>query len=154
MTEQECQQVYQELATLLQDLNLGGVVEQVEARVQAGKLEDRESLADRALQTEIGSAQAVLTKPATYTAQERLLLLIDTVERIVVDTTEIKGALVEFLTEESTRLQAPVTLSFEADRSPLLTESDAQGLEERRQAIGELRQLLQTLRQEAFPVVD
>jgi hypothetical protein len=60
MTELECQQVYQELIILLQDLQLGWVVERIGAKVQGGR--------------------------------EQLLLLIDAVERLVVDTIGIEGA--------------------------------------------------------------
>jgi hypothetical protein len=90
MTEQDCQQVYQELAAMLQDLQLGWVVEQVESRVPLLEDKDLEHSGYSSVQTETTSSQAVLTKPATHTAQEQLLLLIAAAERIVVDTTEIR----------------------------------------------------------------
>jgi hypothetical protein len=84
------------------------------------------------------TSQAVLTKPKTYTEQEQLLLLIDAVERLVVGSIEIEGALVDFLVEETERLQSPITLSFESDNVLALTPED-EGLEARRPAIAELR---------------
>jgi hypothetical protein len=149
MTEPECQQTYQELVAMLQDLQLGWVVEKTEAQVQQGKMADTEAL-DVPAQT---ASQAVLTKPETYTEQEQLLLLIDAVERLVVGSIEIEGALVDFLVEETERLQSPITLSFESDSVPALTPED-EGLEARRPAIAELRQILQALRQEATSGVE
>jgi hypothetical protein len=149
MTEPECQQTYQELVAMLQDLQLGWVVEKTEAQVQQGKMADTEAL-DVPAQT---ASQAVLTKPETYTEQEQLLLLIDAVERLVVGSIEIEGALVDFLVEETERLQSPITLSFESDSVPALTPED-EGLEARRPAIAELRQILQALRQEAISGVE
>jgi hypothetical protein len=148
MTDLECQQTYQELVTLLQDLQLGWVVDKVEAQIQRGKM------AEEPLDVPAQAAsQAVLTKPETYTEQEQLLLLIDAVERLVVGSIAIEGALVDFLVEETERLQSPITLSFESDSVPALTPED-EGLEARRPAIAELRQILQALRQEAISGVD
>ncbi|MBD1856199.1 MULTISPECIES: hypothetical protein [Leptolyngbya] len=144
MTEQECQQVYQELAQMLQEIQFGWVVEQVEAQIQSNPLANTQIDS----QTESNTSQAVLTKPATSTISTQLMLLIDRVERAIVDSIEIKGALVDFLTDESARLQAPVTLSFESDHDSRLTASD-RSLADHRSAIVELKQLLQTLRQEA-----
>jgi hypothetical protein len=149
MTEPECQQTYQELVAMLQDLQLGWVVEKVEEQIPRGKMADPESM-DVPAQT---TSQAVLTKPETYTEQEQLLLLIDAVERLVVGSIEIEGALVDFLVEETERLQSPITLSFESDSVPALTPED-EGLEARRPAIAELRQILQALRQEAISGVE
>ncbi|MGG6270892.1 hypothetical protein ACQ4M3_41460 [Leptolyngbya sp. AN03gr2] len=148
MTGSECQQVYQELVTLLQDLQFGWVVEQVEAQLQATTLVEMETW-EQPAQVESNTPQAVLVKPITGGVQERLLLLVDAVERMIVDSIEIEGALVDFLAEETHRLHAPVSIEFESDPLALLASTD-QGLEERRPAIAELRQLLQELRQEAL----
>jgi hypothetical protein len=125
MTELKCQQTYQELGAILQDFQLGWVFEKVEAKIHRGKT----------------------TQPEIYTEQERLLLLIEAVARLVVGAIDIEGALVDFLVEETERLQSPITLSFESG-IPALTPED-EGLEARRPAIAELRQILKTLRQEA-----
>jgi hypothetical protein len=145
MTEPECQQTYQELVAMLQDLQLGWVVEKVEEQIQRGKMADTEPM-DVPAQT---TSQAVLTKPETYTEQEQLLLLINAVERLVVGSIEIEGALVDFLVEETERLQSPITLSFESDSVPALT-PEGEGLEARRPAVAELKRILQVLRQEAL----
>jgi hypothetical protein len=148
MTEPECQQTYQELVTMLQDFQLGWVVKKAELQIQQGKMANVQLL-DASFKA---GSQAGLTDSETHTGQEQLLLLIDAVERFVVGAIEIEGALVDFLSEETERLQSPVTLSFEAD-APALTSED-EGLEGRRSAIAELRQILQALRQEATSDVD
>jgi hypothetical protein len=149
MTEPECQQTHQELVTMLQDFQLGWVVKKAESQMQQGKMADVQLL-DASFKA---GSQAGLTDSETHTGQEQLLLLIDAVERFVVGAIEIEGALVDFLSEETERLQSPVALSFEADSVPALTSED-EGLEGRRSAIAELRQILQALRQEATSDVD
>lgn len=144
MTEQEYQQVYQELAAMLRDLQLGWIVEQVEAKFQAGGMSEE----NLAVQPETNTAQAVLVKLEILTAQAQFICLIDAVERIVVGSIELEGALVDFLAEKSKQSQSPITLSFEAEGAPLLTSSDS-GLAERQSAITQLKELLQALRQEA-----
>ncbi|MBD1858037.1 MULTISPECIES: hypothetical protein [Leptolyngbya] len=116
MAEQECQQVYQELVAMLQEFRLGGIVEQVKAKIHAGELSE-----DLAVQPGVNTAQAALVKPENSTAQAQLLRLIGAVERILVGSIELEGALVDSLVEESKRSQSSMTLSFESESSPLLT---------------------------------
>jgi hypothetical protein len=148
MTKPECQQIYQKLVTMLQDFQLGWVVEKVESQIRQGEMADMQLLDVSAR----NSAQAVLTDSETHTGQAQLLLLIDAVERLVVGAIEIERALVDFLIEETERLQSPVTLSFEAE-APALTSED-EGLAGRRLAIAESRQILQVLRQETISSID
>jgi hypothetical protein len=143
MTEQEYQQVYQDLAVMLQDLQLGWIVEQVEAKTHSGEMLEE----NLAAQSEATATQAVLVRSEISAAQAQLLRLIDAVEKMVISSLEIEGALVDFLAEQSTR--TCLTLSFESENIPLLTSSDA-GLEQRQDEIAQLRELLQALRQEAF----
>jgi hypothetical protein len=155
MTEEDYQQTYQELATMLKDMQLGWVVKQVEILVRSEGA--TASLDNRPGITRADSPQALLTKSAPYTAQEQLLLLIDATERLVVDSTEIEGDLVQFLESEEQRLQQPVTIEFasddfKADKSK--TPFRREGITERCQAAAALRQLLQKLRQEATVGVD
>jgi hypothetical protein len=149
MTEQDCQQVYQELAAMLQDLQLGWVVEQVESRSPLLEDSDPEHLGYSSVQVETTSSQAVLTKPTTHTAQEQLLLLIDAAERIIVDTAEIKGELINFLSEQEERLNTAVTMGFASDDNNFVMQPVEEEPTDRRQVVAELRQLLQALRQEA-----
>jgi hypothetical protein len=151
MTEQDCQQTYQELVTMLQDLQLGWVIEQVELSVPS----DLSGYFDEARrQAETTSAQAVLTKSVTRLAQAQLLRLIEATERIVVDTTDMEGELVNFLTEQGERLHSPVKLGFVADEETASVPATIAVSPDRRQAATELRQFLQVLRQEVIAGVD
>jgi hypothetical protein len=151
MTEQDCQQTYQELVAMLQDLQLGWVIEQVELSVPSDLL----GYFDEARrQAETTSAQAVLTKPVTKLAQAQLLRLIEATERIVVDTTDMEGALVNFLTEQGERLHSPVKLGFVADEETASTPVTIDVSPDRRQAATELRRFLRTLRQAVMAGVD
>lgn len=154
MTEQECQQVYHELAQMLRELQLDWVVDKVDLLVQTGKTMDVDLTDDHMAGTGSVSPHAVLTKPLTYTAQEQLLLLIDTIERIMIDTTEVEGALVDFLSEEGQRLNAPFTLAFASEDTLLPDQFMVECVTERRPVAAELRQLLQDLRQEALTGVN
>jgi hypothetical protein len=147
MTKQDCQRVYQELAQMLRETQLGWIVEQVETLVNTGKTFDVDLLSPQVVSGSI-SPHAVLSKPETYTAQEQLLLLIDTAERLVVDTANVEGALVDFLSEEEQRLNAPVTLEFASEDASVIDQLMVNQLTDRRVAAAELRQLLQALRQE------
>jgi hypothetical protein len=151
MTEQDCQQTYQELVTMLQDLQLGWVIEQVELNVPS----DLSGYFDEAQrQAETTSAQAVLTKPVTRMAQAQLLRLIEATERIVADTTDMEGALVNFLAVQGERLNSPISLGFVTDEDTATVPTMIAVSPDRRQAATELRQFLQVLRQEVMAGVD
>jgi hypothetical protein len=151
MNEQDCQQTYQELVTMLQDLQLGWVIEQVELNVPR----DLSGYFDEAQrQAETASTQAVLTKPLTRMAQAQLLRLIEATERIVVDTTDMEGELVNFLAVQGERLNGPISLGFVADEDTVTVPTMIDMSPDRRQAATELRQFLQMLRQEVMAGVD
>jgi hypothetical protein len=151
MTEQDCQQTYQELVTMLQDLQLGWVIEQVELSVPS----DLSGYFDEAQrQAETASTQAVLTKPVTRMAQAQLLRLIEATERIVADTTDMEGELVNFLAVQGERLNGPISLGFVADEDTVTVPTMIDVSPDRRQAATELREFLQVLRQEVMAGVD
>jgi hypothetical protein len=151
MTEQDCQKTYQELVAMLQDLQLGWVIEQVELSVP----NDLSSYFDYdQQQAETASTQAVLTKPVTKIAQAQLLQLIEATERIVVDTTDIEGELVNFLAAQGERLNSPISLGFVEDGDTVTVPVTIDISPDRHQAATELRQFLQELRQEVMAGVD
>jgi hypothetical protein len=151
MTEQDCQQTYQELVAMLQDLHLGWVIEQVELNVPS----DLSGYFDEAQrQAETASTQAVLTKPLAKMAQAQLLRLIEATERIVVETTGMEGELVNFLAVQDERLNGPVSLGFVTDENIGTAPTMIAVSPDRRQAATELRQFLQVLRQEVIAGVD
>lgn len=105
MTGADCQQVHQELVLMLNDLNLGWVVEQA--------------------------------------AHCQILDLIDTIERLVLDTQDMEHELIDFLA--TVQFPATVTLSFASEGQLVETVEESS---DRRREIAELRPLLNTLRQE------
>jgi hypothetical protein len=66
-------------------------------------------------------------------------------ERIVVDTTDMEGALVNFLTEQGERLHSPVKLGFVADEETASVPATIDMSPDRRQAATELRRFLRAI---------
>jgi hypothetical protein len=152
MTAQNFQQIYQELVLLLKEHNLDWVVEQA-ASIDEFSPVDRSLLDPTSAPSQVAgsTSQALLTKPAIQPVQVQLLHLIDAVERVVIDTTDMEGALVDFLGETGNQLKMPLTLGFPTDDTDVETLSVPP---DRYQAIAELRQFLKTLRQEVISGVD
>jgi hypothetical protein len=145
MTGTDCQQVYQELVLMLNELSLGWVVDQ--ARSQFSEIPIDRTVAIENF--EGTSSQAVLTKPGTLTihetsAQRQLLELIDTIERLVLDTRDMEHELVDFLATVKSPTSATATVSFASEGGLIETVEDSS---DRRQAIVELRPLLNRLYQ-------
>ena len=160
MTEADCQQMHQELSLMLNDLNLGWVVEQARSQLSQVPIDW-----DMAIEKFEGtSSQALLTKPNTLTryelsSQKKLLDLIDTIERLVLDTGEMENELVDFLTIVSYATSETATLGFTSEGGLVETVKDSISVpggftNDHRQAIAELRPLLNTLRQEVESSVD
>jgi hypothetical protein len=143
MSEQNFQQIYQELVLLLKDHNLDWVVDQA-ASIDDHPPENQVAIAP-------ARSTALLTKPAIQPAQAQLLHLIEAAERVIIDTTEMEGELVNFLDETGNHLKTHLTLGFASEDSSIETLSLPP---DRYQAIAELRQLLKTLRQEIMSGVD
>jgi hypothetical protein len=149
MPAQDFQQIYQELVLLLKEHNLDWVVDQAAGLGDVNQTAI--GLTSTPSQATGSTAQALLTKPVVQPAQIQLLHLIDAVERVVIDTTDMEGALVDFLDETGSNLQTPLTLGFATDDTSVETVNVPI---DRRQAIAELRQFLKTLRQEVTSGVD
>jgi hypothetical protein len=150
MSEQDYEQIYQELVSMLNEFKLGWVVEQVEAK---SLIDSPSDLDPSLIPANTATPQAVLTKPAIKTTQNQLLRLIEAAERVVVDTSEVEDQLLDFVTEQSQRLHQPMQLGFAAEDSNIITTQVTISFD-RRQAVTELRQLLQTLRQEVIAGVN
>ena len=91
MDEIEYAKLYQELAAILNEFNLGWVVQQVADTVEIGKVIEERSL----------KRKTPLLKIEDYTAKEQLLLLIDAVEQATVNTSEMEDEIAYFLKVES-----------------------------------------------------
>lgn len=91
MDEIEYAKLYQELAAILNEFNLGWVVQQVADTVEIGKVIEERSL----------KRKTPLLKIEDYTAKEQLLLLINAVEQATVNTSEMEDEIAYFLKVES-----------------------------------------------------
>lgn len=91
MDEIEYARIYQELAAILNELNLGWVAQQVADTVEIGKTIQERSL----------KRKTPLLKIEDYTAKEQLLLLTDAIEQATVNTSEMEDEIAYFLKVES-----------------------------------------------------
>jgi len=123
MDEIEYARVYQELAAILNEFNLGWVAQQVADTVEIGKtIEERSP-----------KRKTPLLKIENYTAKEQLLLLIDAIEQATVNTSEIEDEIAYFLKVESetsplgTKLHLPLQVLKEPKQSilPLILQPHA-----------------------------
>ncbi len=152
MTTQNFQQIYQELVLLLKEYNLDWVVEQTAPITEFSPV-DLTAIAPTSAPGQVAgsTSQALLTKPAIQPDQAQLLHLIDAIERVVVDTTEMEGELVDFLDETGDHLKMPLSMGFASDDTAVERLNISA---DQHQAIAELRQFLKTLRQEVVFGVD
>lgn len=87
MNETECLSVYDEFVQYLQELQLDWVVRQAQKAINEGKIIKTKGRKDEIIKE--------------YTPQEKLILLIDTIQRAIVDTFEIENEVYKFLQAES-----------------------------------------------------
>ncbi|MGF1492869.1 MAG: hypothetical protein ACFBSC_10540 [Microcoleaceae cyanobacterium] len=90
MKQQDCSVIFEELVELLDQLNLGWVALHVIDTIRTGKI----------LQETISGRKSPDLKLVDYTPAEKLLLLIDAIDRAVVDTAEIQLEMVDYLNQE------------------------------------------------------
>ena len=137
MAGSDCQQVHQELILMMNELNLNWVVDQSRSQLSEVTV-DRPVAVEKFEGT---SSQALLTKPGTLTipeisVQRQLLTLIDTIERLVLDTQDMENEWIDFLATVESPTPAAATLSFASEGG--LVETIEESID-RRQAIVELR---------------
>lgn len=149
MTDEECREVYQQLVAMLNDRQLlnerqmNWVVEEVDGVIRAGEIIDEpsENSARRS------SREFVTTRE--YTPQEALLLLIDAIESVVIQTAFIEKDVTNFFRREGVEFDISPELRFvseEEDSQPtVFTYSSASDRAE--QALT-LQRLLAQLRSE------
>jgi hypothetical protein len=149
MTDEECRGVYQQLVAMLNDRQLlndrqiNWVVEEVEEVVRAGEIIDEpsENSARRS------SREFVTTRE--YTSQEALLLLIDAIESVVVQTAFIEKEVTNFFRKEGEEFNISPELRFvsEAEDSQTTVFTYHSAIDRAEQAIT-LKRLLTQLRSE------
>ncbi|MDY6803260.1 MAG: hypothetical protein SXA11_05565 [Cyanobacteriota bacterium] len=89
MTQQECASAYQELVEILRELNLGWLVERVETTLLRGK----------ALFKETNGKSYPYFEP--YSQREQLFLLIDAVEKALIETVAMEEEIAKSLRAEN-----------------------------------------------------
>lgn len=102
MDDIEYARVYQQLATMLDEFNLGWVAQQVADNVEIGKTIEERSL----------KRKTPLLKIEDYTPKEQLLMLIDAVEQATVHTSEMEDEIAYFLKVESETSPLGTKISF------------------------------------------
>ncbi|MEK0185965.1 MAG: hypothetical protein EAZ78_07185 [Oscillatoriales cyanobacterium] len=102
MDDIEYARVYQQLAAMLDEFNLGWVAQQVADNVEIGKTIEERSL----------KRKTPLLKIEDYTPQEQLLMLIDAVEQATVHTSEMEDEIAYFLKVESETSPLGTKISF------------------------------------------
>ena len=109
MDEIEYAKVYQELAAILNEFNLGWVAQQVADTVEIGKTIEERSL----------KRKTPLLKIVDYTSKEQLLMLIDAVEQATVHTSEMEDEIAYFLKveSESSPLNTKITFATSSAQS-------------------------------------
>ncbi|MEK0181830.1 MAG: hypothetical protein EAZ98_16240 [Oscillatoriales cyanobacterium] len=102
MDDIEYARVYQQLAAMLDEFNLGWVAQQVADNVEIGKTIEERSL----------KRKTPLLKIEDYTPKEQLLMLIDAVEQATVHTSEMEDEIAYFLKVESETSPLGTKISF------------------------------------------
>ncbi|MGL5081924.1 MAG: hypothetical protein ACRC8A_10605 [Microcoleaceae cyanobacterium] len=139
MKEQDCLVVYAELVETLKRLGLGWVAEQVVEVVSAGKV----------VEETVSGRKTPDLKLTYHTPSEQVLLLIQAIEKAVIDTLDIELSLAESLGQEDTGAIAPeihFTSSLGGQENRFKFTQDA--IEHRQKQLKSLRMSLNTLRLE------
>ena len=96
MAEQDLKATYEQLSALLLEHRLGWLVQLVEAQIAAGKTIVKSVMADTEVRTpdlEVLPRRRVRTRllgSVEYTAEERLLLLVDAIRRVVTAASQLE----------------------------------------------------------------
>lgn len=101
MTEEECSEVYRQLADMLRKAGVGWIVEHVDGEIHLGKPEAKELVKSRRRASGTGSEYAlidardktstkVFQQTVAYTQQERLRMLISGIRNTVISAIDIE----------------------------------------------------------------
>lgn len=140
MNEQDCSAVYDELVEILNELELTWVAEQVEDVVSAGKT----------VEEMVAGRKSPDLKLAYHGPQERLLLLIDAVDRALISGAEMDLEIADVLGHEALTLELKPEIRFASavgGKGKLLKFSP-DPISARSQQCDRLKMLLEQLRSE------
>lgn len=145
MTDQECREVYRQLVAMLNDRELlddrqiNWVVEEVNEVIRAGEI------IDEAVENSSKRSSRGFRTTREYTPQEALLLLIDAINSVVIQTAFIEKEVTSFFRREGEEFNIPPDIRFvsEENLQPIVfTYSSAiDRVEQARVLEGLLRQL-------------
>jgi hypothetical protein len=146
MNQEDCLAVYQALVEMLNPLKLGWVTEQVADVISAGKT--TEEL--------VSGRKSPNLKLNYYTPQEQLLLLINAIEKSVINTGEIETEILDIFRQEAQNndLKPELRFTSSVDREGKLFKYSIESVNSRKQHRQELKKLLEQLRQEMETNVD
>ena len=102
MNEQECLEIYNELKNLLYKKRLEWVIEQVEETFRAGKIVEYSTAKYREINriNKSSRSKELRMMRENYSLREQLLILINALENVLVNSLDIKRELSIFLAEE------------------------------------------------------
>ena len=146
MNQEDCLAVYQALVEMLNPLKLGWVTEQVADVISAGKT--TEEL--------VSGRKSPNLKLNYYSPQEQLLLLINAIEKSVINTGEIETEILDIFRHEAQNCDLKPELRFTSsvDGEGKLFKYSIESVNSRQQHRQELKKLLEKLRQEIETHVD
>ncbi|WRH67103.1 MAG: hypothetical protein RSE13_01135 [Planktothrix sp. GU0601_MAG3] len=146
MNQEDCLAVYQALVEMLNPLKLGWVTEQVADVISAGKT--TEEL--------VSGRKSPNLKLNYYSPQEQLLLLINAIEKSVINTGEIETEILDIFRHEAQNCDLKPELRFTSsvDGEGKLFKYSIESVNSRQQHRQELKELLEKLRQEIETHVD
>ncbi|MEC4813961.1 MAG: hypothetical protein SAK29_11910 [Scytonema sp. PMC 1069.18] len=140
MDEQECAVVYQELVEILNEFGLGWLALQIADIVQRGKT----------VVVYQNSQQNSYQETKPYTHQEQLFLLIDAIERVLVETAAMEAEISEFLVEQN--LEPKIIRSD--GKQETVRDYSTSTVRSRKENADVLKELLEKLRRDALTHVD
>lgn len=116
MTDEECREVYRQLVAMLNESQMNWVVEEVNEVVRAGEIIDKQ--VENSYRRRSSSREFITTKE--YTSQEALLLLIDAIDSVVVQTAFIEKEVTNFFRREGEEFNISPEVRFvsEEDSEP------------------------------------
>jgi hypothetical protein len=159
MNDVECDQTFGELSEIVRSFNLDWIIEQVKEEIRAGENIDEETV--RGFASDDRDVRSLAFDPAgeylkagrrakfpvvrEYSACERVILLIEAVDRAVVETAQMEAELLARFAKEDQQI---LKLGFADDEQERIRLIDTESVFKRAAAASELNILLKQLKDE------
>ncbi len=146
MNEQDCLTVYDQLIEILEDFNLGWVVEQVIDVVSEGKT----------LEQTVSGRKSPDLKLTYFSAQEQLLLLILAIEKVILNTVDFEIKIQASLTHEMkiSQLKSEICFTSPFEKQGKVIKFIPESLRIRQAHAKQLQTLLNQLKTEVLQNAD